>query len=179
MRYKFTTKNVTISDSTKEKIQAKIGRISRLFPDECEVFVTLSVVKNDHTAEITVPLHKRILRAEATTNDTFASIDEVVDILEKQMVKYKGRIQSRSTKDHKFKEEYSMYSGNDIYNDEHSISIERVKKFELKPMDAEEAVIEMELLGHNFYVFRNGETDDINVVYKRKNGSYGLIEPEY
>ncbi|MDR1066114.1 MAG: ribosome-associated translation inhibitor RaiA [Clostridiales bacterium] len=178
MRYTFTVKNGDVSDTTKMKIGQKIGRIERLFSETAEAFVTISSVKNNHTVEVTIPLNKRILRAEVTTDDLFASLDDAVDILERQMVRYKGRLRDRSVKDIKFKEEFSAYSDDDVAGDE-GPKIEKTKRFALKPMDAEEAVMEMEMLNHSFYVFRNGDTDDINVVYKRKDDSYGLIEPEY
>jgi putative sigma-54 modulation protein len=179
MRYTFTCKNEAVSDTVKKKIEQKIDRIKKLFPDDTEVFVTISAVKNNQTIEITIPLNKRILRAEVTTDDLFTSLDEAVDILERQMVRYKGRLRNRSAKDSKFKEEFSRYSEDDEITGGDHPKIEKTKRFALKPMDAEEAVMEMELLNHSFYVFRNGETDDVNVVYKRKNSSYGLIEPEY
>lgn len=180
MRYSFTGKNMTVSDSLKERTIAKIDRLSKLFPDDTNVAVTLSIVKQDHTIEVTVTLPKRILRAEVTSQDMYSAIDEVVDILEKQMVKYKNRLRDKSRRDTSFREELSVFDTDDKpVSDDHGIHIRKTKRFAIKPMDAEEAIMEMELLGHGFFVFRNGQSDDINVVYKRKNGSYGLIEPEY
>ena len=109
-----------------------------------------------------------------------AGVDKVVDILEGQIVKYKKRLRSKMRKDVSFKEEYESVKVSEETIDETPLyKIEKVKKFELRPMDSEEAVMQMELLGHDFFVFRNGETDIVNVVYKRKDGSFGLIEPEY
>ena len=110
----------------------------------------------------------------------YTSIDEVVDKLEKQMVKYRSRLRDKSRRDSSFTDELKAISMNiESEDDEDTIKIDRTKKFEIKPMDAEEAVMEMELVSHNFFVFRNSTTDEINVVYKRKDGSYGLIDPEY
>jgi len=109
----------------------------------------------------------------------YAALDSIVDMLEKQLVKYKNRIRSRSRRDASFKEEYEFAGEVPDSADEPPILIERTKQFPLKPMDAEEAIMEMEMLGHSFYVFRNGHTDVVNVVYKRNDGTYGLIEPEY
>lgn len=181
MKYTFTGKNIEITDAIKEKAISKIDRISKLLPENTEVFVTLDVMKSTQKLEVTIPLKKRILRAEVTGSDFYVSIDEVVDILERQMIKYKSRLRDKSRRDVNFKDEYTVHFGDVEKGSEQESDhkkIERVKSFALKPMDAEEAVMEMELSDHNFYVFRNGETDEVNVVYKRKNNSYGLIEPE-
>lgn len=181
MRYQFTGKNMNLSDALKERTAAKLDRLHRLIPEDTDVYVTFSTIKLQNKIEVTIPLQKRILRAEVSDIDMFNAIDSIVDILDKQMVKYKNRLRDKSRKDSAYKEEFNYFSSTeDADNGENGIhKIERTKKFALKPMDSEEAVMEMELLGHSFYVFRNGETDEVNVVYKRNNGSYGLIEPEY
>ena len=181
MKYTFTGKNIVVSENLKERTMQKIGRLERLFPEDAAVTVTFSVVKQDSTIEVTIPLQRRILRAEVTAVDLYSAIDESVDVLEKQMVKYKKRLKDKSRRDGAFKEEATLiiHEDEDFNTNGSEIRIEKSKRFALKPMDAEEAVMEMEMLGHNFFVFRNGESDEVNVVYKRKNGSYGLIEPEY
>jgi len=181
MKYTFTGKNIVVSEAMKERTMLKIGRISRLFPEDTMVNVTYSVTKQDNTLEVTIPLQRRILRAEITAEDMYTAIDESVDVLEKQMVKYKKRLVDKSRRSSAFKDEVTFIVHDDDDNgaDNSEINIEKSKRFALKPMDAEEAVMEMEMLGHTFFVFRNGESDEVNVVYKRKNGSYGLIEPEY
>ncbi len=179
MKFSFTAKNFAVTDALKEKTTQKLSRLSRLVPEGAEVSVTFSVVKAENKIEVTIPLHKRILRAEVIKNDMYAAIDEVVDVLEKQMVKYRNRLRDRSRRDNRFKDEYNVMFDDTAAEENHAIVIEKSKKFALKPMDAEEAVMEMELLGHEFYAFRNSSTDDVNVIYKRKNGTYGLIEPEY
>ncbi len=177
MKYYFTGKNLTITDSIKERATNKLGKLEKLFQRDSDVHVTFSVVKHNQTVEVTIPLPKRILRAEVTSDDLYTAIDEVVDKLEKQMIKYKNQLQKKSRKDTSFKNEFDSTFSQDLLNEEHRV-IEKTKRFALKPMDAEEAVMEMELLGHGFYVFRNAKSEEINVVYKRKDGSYGLIEPE-
>lgn len=180
MRYIFKAKNTTVTDALKEKITGKIDRLEKLFPENTEIVVTLSVVKLDQTIEVTVNLPKRILRAEVTKGDMYAAIDDVVDKLEKQMIKYRSRLRDKSRRDSSFADELKAVSMNiPSEDDEDTIKIDRTKKFEIKPMDAEEAIMEMELVSHNFFVFRNASTDEINVVYKRKDGTYGLIDPEY
>ena len=177
MRYTFIGKGLDLTENFQNKIMAKLNRISKLIPEDAETVVKLTVIKLDNTAEVTVKLPKRILRAEVTTNDMMASIDEIVDILEQQMVKYKSRLKDKAKQNPGFIEELGAFGDDDV--EDEGIDIVKTKHFVVKPMDAEEAVMEMELLGHNFFVFLDAQTDEISVVYKRKDGKYGLIEPEY
>lgn len=179
MRYIFKGKNITITEALKDKITEKIERIEKLFPENTEVTVTLSVVKLDQKIEVSVKLPKRVLRAEVTSEDMYNSIDLVADKLERQMVKYKNRLRDKSRRDASFISELEEFNEENISDNIDEIKIEKSKKFQIKPMDAEEAVMEMELVSHNFFVFRNSNTDEVNVVYKRNDGTYGLIEPEY
>lgn len=181
MRYTFVGRNITIRDNLKEKTMQKINRLERILPNDADITVTFSQGKINETAEVTVPIHKRILRAEASAKDFESAIDDVVAGLEKQMLKYKARLQQKSRSNHAFREEFGYVSPNlgEPESDLPEINIKKTKRFALKPMDAEEAVMEMELLGHSFYVFSNSQNDEVNVVYKRSDGAYGLIEPEY
>ncbi|MDE6357016.1 MAG: ribosome-associated translation inhibitor RaiA [Eubacteriales bacterium] len=179
MRYTFKGKNITITDALKESIQEKIGRLDRLFPENTDISVTLSVIKLDQKIEVTVKLPKRVLRAEVISDDMYVAIDEVVGKLERQMVKYKNRLRDKSRKDKSFVNELEAFKFEEDTEDNDEIKIEKSKKFQVKPMDVEEAIMEMELVSHNFFVFRNSKTDEVNVVYKRNDGAYGLIEPEY
>ena len=183
MNYKFTGKNVTVTDAIKEKAMQKLDKLEKLLPSNCDVFVTIGVTKLHHILEVTIPINKRTLRAEISTDDLYNAFDDVVTILEKQILKYKGRLRQRSRKEAPFKEEFNLlFSGvseneNDFDDEEPTIKLAKTKRFALKPMDPEEAVMEMELLNHTFFVFRNSKNSEVNVVYKRKDGSYGLIEP--
>ena len=177
MRYNFTGKNVNVFEDFKEKAERKISRIQKLVPDNVEVFVTLSKIRHQFKLEVSVPLHKRLLRAEVINPDLESALDLVTDILEKQIVKYKNRLRERKRRDAATVEEISYLSEQSEIEDNSTLTIHRTKRFALKPMDAQEAVMEMELLGHSFFVFRNGETDEVNVVYKRNDDEYGLIEP--
>jgi len=179
LKYKFTGKNIDVTDALKERAQQKIGRLEKLLPFDAEVNVKFSVVRQNNRVEVTIPLPRRMLRAEVTATDMFAALDSIIDVLEKQMIKYKSRVRTRSRRDASYKDELAFTGDFAETADDNPIVIDRTKHFPLKPMDAEEAVMEMEMLGHNFYVFRNGMTDIINVVYKRKDSTYGLIEPEY
>ena len=180
MRYQIIGKNIDVWEKTKDKIEKKLGRLEKLFPADTLATVTLSVDKLDATVEVTIPYNQRLLRAEVKDPDLTAAIDTAVDVLESQIVRYKKRLRNKvRQQEGDFLAEYqSIPIAEEELDEEPLYKIERVKQIDVKPMDAEEAVMEMEMIGHSFFVFRNGETDEINVVYKRKNGSYGLIEPE-
>lgn len=181
MRYTIIGKNIDVWEKTREMVEKKMDRIQKLFPAETEATITLSLEKLVSTVEVTIPMNKRVVRAEVQDADMTAAMDKAVDILENQVVRYKKRMRTRvrSGADAFAAEYAAILIPEDTLDDEPMVKIEKTKRFEVKPMDAEEAVMEMELVGHNFFVFRNGETDEVNVVYKRKNGTYGLIEPEY
>ena len=181
MLYKIIGKNMEVWDKTKESIEKKLNRIEKLFPMDATATVTLAVEKRTSTVEVTIPVNKRMIRAEVQDDDMMAALDKAVDILERQVVRYKKRMRSkvRQSGDHYLEEYTSILIAEENLDDEPLYKIEKIKHFEVKPMDEEEAVMEMELIGHSFFVFRNGSTDEVNVVYKRKNGSYGLIEPEF
>lgn len=183
MRYSFTGKNVNITENFQNKIIAKLERINRLIPDDADAVIKLDDINDSKLeskkVEVTVKLPtNRILKAEVLSNDLMAAMDDVVDILEGQMVKYKNRLKDKSQRNSKFAAELDMVALDDDEYTDDGIRIVKNKKFFAKPMDAEEAVMEMEMLGFNFFVFRNARTDEIDVVYKRKDGDYGLIEPE-
>lgn len=179
MRYSFIGKNFEVTDNFSNKISSKINRIAKLFPEESEANIVLTEIKLDKKVDVTVSLpNKRIIKAEVTKDDFMAAVDEAVDVLERQMVKYKNKLHDRAKKIPAFADELnSIALDEDEYSDD-QINIVKSKKFFVKPMDAEEACMEMDMMGHNFFVFRNAQTDEINVVYKRKDGAYGLIEPE-
>ena len=168
-------KNIDVTEGLKEAIYEKIGKLERYFTPETEVHVTLSVEKERQKIEITIPMKGNIVRAEQVSNDMYVSIDLVEEIIERQLRKYKNKLvdqqQTAASLSKAFVEE-------EIHDDD-EIKIIRSKRFAMKPMDPEEACIQMDLLGHNFYVFRNAETDEVNVVYKRKGNTFGLIEPEF
>ena len=181
MRFIFSGKNMSVSERLKEQAEKKIGRMKRVLPENCEITVRFSQQGVPHKVEVTVPLKKRVLRAESSTTDMYASLDQVADALERQMVKYKQRLKGRSRRDSASNEEFmsAFPEDEDILDDqEGGAVIQRTKSIALKPMDPEEAVMEMELLGFGFYVFHNSDTDEVNVVYRRNNKTYGLIEPQ-
>ncbi len=183
MRYSFIGKDTVVSDAIKQITIQKLSKLEKFIPDDTQVTVTYKVVKLDNKVEVTIPLKKRILRGESVDIDMYAAIDNVADILEKQIQKYKGRLRSKVKKDNSFKEEFiTSFSEEDLdlnSDEKDKIEIKKIKRFDIKPMDVEEAVMEMELTNHNFFVFRNSESEEVNVVYKRNNNSYGIIEVDY
>ena len=175
MRYIITGKNIEVTEGLKNAIYEKIGKLEKYFKPETEVRVTFSVQKKDkHKVEVTIPIKGTVIRAEEESTDMYVSIDLVEEIIERQIKKFKNKIIDSKQTSYGLSEAFAT----ETPEEEEEIVITRTKKFPMKPMDPEEACIEMELTGHNFFVFRNSETEQVNVVYKRKGNTYGLIEPE-
>ena len=168
-------KNLDITEGLRAAVEEKIGKLERYFTDSTEVHVTLSAEKLRQKIEVTIPMKGSIIRAEEASSDMYVSIDLVEEVIERQLRKYKNKlIDQKQTAAHLNK----AFIEEEMPDDE-EIHIIRSKKFAMKPMHVEEACVQMELLGHNFFVFRSAETDEVNVVYKRKGNTYGLIEPEF
>ena len=174
MKFVIMGKNIDVTPGLKSAVEEKIGKLEKYFAPETEVHVTLSVEKDRHKIEVTIPVKGSIIRSEQVSNDMYVSIDLVEEIIERQLKKYKTKIVDREKNSDSFRQEYIEKD----FQDDEEINIVRSKKFSIKPMYPEDACVQMELLGHSFYVFRNAETDEVNVVYKRKGNTYGLIEPE-
>ena len=175
MQYIISGKNIDVTEGLKAAVQDKLGKLERYFTPETEVHVTLSVEKERQKIEITIPMKGNIVRAEQVSDDMYVSIDMAVDLLERMIRKYKTKISKYGKGELKFNDEFME---EDVDNHE-TVTITKSKRFAIKPMDVEEACVQMELLGHNFFVFFNAETEQVNVVYKRKGNTYGLIEPEF
>ena len=174
MRYIISGKNIDVTEGLKSAIYDKIGKLERYFTTDTELHITLSVEKDRQKIEVTIPVKGSIIRAEQVSNDMYVSIDLVEEIIERQLKKYKNKLIDQEQAAANFNQAFME----DEHSEDDSVNITRVKRFAVKPMDPEEACVQMELLGHSFYVFRNAETDEVNVVYKRKGNTYGLIEPE-
>ncbi len=175
MKYIISGKNIEVTPGLRSAVEDKIGKLERYFTEETEVHVTLSVEKERQKIEVTIPVKGSIIRSEQVSNDMYVSIDLVEEIIERQLKKYKNKLVDQKQSAGFFKQEFIEKE----YMEDEDVKIIRSKKFDIKPMYPEDACIQMELLGHNFYVFCNAETEQINVVYKRKGNTYGLIEPEY
>jgi putative sigma-54 modulation protein len=174
MKFVISGKNIDLTPGLQQAVETKLKKLDRYFNAETEAKVTLSVSKAGQKIEVTIPVRGGIIRAEQTSEDMYTSIDLVQDTIVRQMRKYKTKLLNSYRSGGEFSPEYV----DEPVEDENAIKIVRSKRFAIKPMDPEEACLQMEMLNHNFYVFRNSETDEINVVYKRKGGTYGLIEPE-
>ena len=175
MKFVIVGKNIEVTPGLRDAVEDKIGKLERYFTSETEIHVTLSVEKERQKIEVTIPVKGNIIRSEQVSNDMYVSIDLVEEIIERQLKKYKNKLIDQQQAASFFKKEFMEKE----YMDEEEVKIIRTKKFDIKPMYPEDACVQMELLGHSFFVFCNAETDQVNVVYKRKGNTYGLIEPEY
>ena len=176
MNYIISGKNIEVTEGLKSAIYDKLGRLEKFFADDTDVQVTFSVEKERQKIEVTIPMKGHINRAEQSSDDMYVSIDLVVEVIERQVTRYKKKITDKEQ--NKAYIQKGFFEEDDADDDE-EVKIIRSKKFPVKPMYPEDACVQMELLGHSFYVFRNAETDEVNVVYKRKGNTYGLIEPEF
>lgn len=174
MKYIISGKNIEVTEGLKGAIYDKLDKLEKFFTEDTEVQVTLSVQKDRQKIEVTIPIKGRIIRAEQVSDDMYVSIDLVIEVLERQIFKYKKKLIDQEQSAAYFTPEFL----DDEDADDEEINIIRSKSFAVKPMFPEDACVQMELLGHSFYVFRNATTDEVNVVYKRKGNTYGLIEPE-
>ena len=174
MEFIIIGRNIDITEGLKSAVQEKLGKLERYFTPETEIHVTLSVEKDRQKIEVTIPVKGNIIRSEQVSSDMYVSIDLVEEVIERQLRKYKTKIVNQQQAGGNFQKEFVE----DEFLEDEEVNIIRTKKFGIKPMYPEDACVQMELLGHNFYVFRNAETDEVNVVYKRKGNTYGLIEPE-
>ncbi len=171
MKITITGRKIEITDGLKSYVTKKLSKLDKFFDDESTAKVTLSVQKDDHIIEITVYHESMIFRAEVRDNDMYASIDRVIDVLERQIRKQKTRLEKK-LREGAFSEPADIGD----YDEEPEFKIVKKKKYENKPMSVDEAILQMNLLGHEFYIFNNSQTLDKEVVYKRKDGNYGLIE---
>jgi putative sigma-54 modulation protein len=188
MRIQVRGDHLEVTPALREYAEKKIGRLEKYFSTSNvqDAHVTLAVANSKHTVEVTMPLNGILLRAEERTSDMYASIDLVSDKLEKQIEKHKSKINRRMKQEGLktlFKDGSSATKGSAVslqeVEDPSAEQLVRTKRFAFKPMVIDEAILQMDLLGHDFFVFSNSESEEVNVVYKRKDGHYGLIEPTF
>lgn len=175
MRITITGRNIELTDGLKAAVEDKLSKLEKYFTPDTDVFVTLSVEKERQKIEVTIPVKGNIIRSEQVSNDMYVSIDLVEEIIERQLKKYRHKLIAKQQNNSNFRREFIE---KEVESDD-EIRIIRTKRFDLKPMYPEDACVQMELLGHDFFVFVNAEDDNVNVVYKRKGNTYGLIEPEF
>lgn len=173
MRISITGKNIEVSEYLKDLAVKKMTKLDRYFPSDTVAQVTMAVEKNRHIVEVTIPYAGGIIRGEEVTGDMYASIDNVIAKLERQIIRHRTKLE-KNLKAEAFNEPMPEY----FDDEDEGPKVVKVKRFSIKPMSEEEAILQMDLLGHSFFVFTNAETDDINVLYRRKDGNLGLIEPE-
>lgn len=174
MTITYTARKVTLRDNFKERVEKKLAKFQKIFSDKAEAHVVVTVEKNRQTVEITIRDNKMIYRAESTMSEMNDALDRVVDILMRQIRKNKTRLEKRVkagsidalTADMPAQEE-----------PEEEYQVVRKKQVMLKPINVEEAILEMNMINHDFFMFINAETDEVNVVYKRDDGNYGVLEP--
>lgn len=176
MKMNFTGKNMEVTDALRDVTEKKLGKLEKFFQTDISGNVTFSTEKNRKIIEVTINLPGTILRAEESSDDMYASIDKTVDVLERQIRKHKTKLQKRYQNNETIRFDNVPPLTQEEEDDKPRLV--RRKRFGLKPMSADEAILQMELLRHNFFVFMDADTEDVSVVYKRKDGNYGLIEPE-
>ena len=174
MKVTVIAKNMELTDALKEIVRKKISKLEKYFEANIEAKATLSVQKNRHIIEVTIPFNGVILRGEEATSDMYKSLDLVEDKLERQIRKQKTRLSRKHSGSLRFGEINSIG-----LKEEDEGKLVKVKKFGVKPMNSEEAILQMDLLGHNFFVYQDADSNKVNVIYKRKDGDYGLLEPEF
>lgn len=183
MNFNIRGVQIEVTEALRDYVEKKIGRLVRYFdaPPTSDVSVTLSVIRDMQSVEVTIPLPGVLLRAEERSADMYASIDLVEEKLERQIRKHKTRVNRKARQEGGirtlFKESFESASAVMHLEEEDEFEVVRNKKFTLKPMDVEEAILQMNMVGHDFFVFSNMDSDEVNVVYKRTDGKYGLIEP--
>ena len=170
MRYTITGRNIEVTPGLKAAVE------KHFFTPDTEVIVAMSAQKDRQKIEVTIPIKGNTIRAEESSTDMYVSIDLVEEIIERQIRRYRKKLIDRKQAAVSFSQAF-IEEEDELPDDE--IQIVKTKKFAIKPTNPEEACLQMEMLGHSFYVFLNSDTDQVNVVYKRKNGTYGLIEPEF
>ena len=168
MKFIISGRNLEVSEGLKNSVIDKLGKLERYFTPDTEVNVTMSIEKERQKIEVTIPVKGHIIRSEQVSNDMYVSIDLVEEVIERQLRKYKNKLVAKQQDGGNFRKEFLEKEEN---VEQEEIKIIRTKEIEMKPMYPEDACIQMELLGHNFYMFHNAETDEVNVVYKRKGGT--------
>ena len=168
-------KNIEVTPALRDYVEKKVGKVTKYFDNVGEITVLLTVSKDRHIVEVTVPVQGILLRGQEATMDMYTSIDLVVEKIERQVHKYKTKLEKR------FREgsiRTDMISSPPKAVEEDDAMVIKTKRFIVKPMDVQEAIMQMNLLNHDFFVYRDAKTEEVNVVYKRKGNTYGLIEPE-
>jgi putative sigma-54 modulation protein len=174
MKIAIASRKMELTEGMKEHIETKLAKLDKFFGDDAEAKVTFTVEKDSHKVETTIHSHGSIIRVEESTGDLYRTMDKIIDSLERKIRKHKTKLERR-IKSVSIDALFPADEENDV-EEEHEFNIVKRKMFTTKPMSAEEAILEMNLVGHEFFVFKNDRTFGTNIVYKRKDGNYSLIE---
>ena len=182
MNYNVRGENIEVTQAIREYVEKKIGKLERYFSNTPDAHASVNLkVRTNNTSkvEVTIPMSNLVLRAEEENADMYAAIDLIVDKLERQIRKHKTKINRKSRSNGVAGAAFAIAPDAELIKQktEEDLELVRNKRFDLKPMDSEEAILQMNMLGHNFFVYTNADTNTTNVVYRRKDGRYGLIEP--
>ena len=172
MDISIVARKTTVKDSFKEKVEKKLKKLDRFFGDEAKAVVTVTNEKDRETVEITITYHGMLFRSEKTTMDRTDSLDAVTDILFKQIVKNKSKLESRVKA-----QAFVNLDSESTAIEAESYELVKRKKFPVHAMEVEEAILQMNMLAHEFFLFKNADSGELNIVYRRRGGDYGLIEP--
>lgn len=177
VRLSIKGKNIDVTPSLKEYAEKRVAKLYKFFQwrEDVHVEVMLSVIKESHRAEITYRLGGFVMRGESTQRDMYAAIDEASDRIDRQVRRHKNRLQQKMHQSPRFADLVASQVAE--VDEDDALDVVRTKRFAVKPMDVDEAIMQMELLGHDFFVFAHADTEEVNVLYRRKDGQYGLIEP--
>ena len=176
MKFKIIGRRYDVTDKIRDYVEKKLGKLDKFFKDESEARVVIGTIKHNDYIEATIYAAGMMYRAEASDKEILAAIDKIVDVIERQIRKNKTRLSKKIKRDATL--DANLISGATYIEGEETKEFEvvKTKRFTVKPMSVEEAILQMNLLGHTFFVFKNQETDEMNVVYKRKDGKYAVIE---
>lgn len=178
MRITINGKGMDISDYMRDVVEKRVSKLEKMLRSDTDVQVMLSMFRGRHVCEITIPFHGIVMRAEEASGDMYASIDNACSKIERQIRRQRTRLEKR-LHDSGLKYDFGYMYEDESGPHEDAPTIVRTKRFAMKPMHTDEAAMQLDLLGHAFYMFTNAETDEVNVIYRRHDGNFGLIEPVY
>lgn len=179
MKYNYTGRGINVTQRLKDITEKKLERLSKFFTPDTQVYVTFKEEKRTQSVEVTIPTKGSAIRCEAAGEDVFDLVDVIMDKLERQIIKYRKKLIGRAKIDRTFREDYFAATLEEDVEEEGAVTISRVKQVEVESMDAEEACLQMELTGHDFFAYRDGATGQICIAYKRRQeGTYGVLKIE-
>ncbi|MBQ8000553.1 MAG: ribosome-associated translation inhibitor RaiA [Ruminococcus sp.] len=176
MKITYVARKVTLRDNFKERVERKLRKFEKIFSDSAEATVVVTLEKNRQTVEVTIKDNSMVYRAESTMAEMNDALDKVTDLLSRQLRKHKTRL-SKRLRTGSLEELFADNTPEDVTQEDYELSVVRKKQIPLKPISIEEAILQMEMTNHKFYMFTNADTGATNVVYIRDDGAYGLLEP--